>query len=388
MTVRLTQSATLVSRRSLLGAAATTTLALTACRRTVAPESSFIGTPAASPEPPGARGRWAGRTVTIATYGGDVESALRRLVWDPFERATGCRIRTFVNEPARAGTPEPIAATDLVLADPVVAARFAASGKGRPVDLTRVTGLPSDPARAAVGVAPAYAYSLVDCWRRDAFSRDSAPTDWTAWWDVQGVPGARALRRNPLGTLEIALLAAGVAPESLYPLDIDRALASLDQIGEAVGDRWWTRGIEPAGWIAADRAILAVAWHHRVIAAQWDGKAVDFGWSQGVLATDCWLAPAKAIEPEAADDLLAWTVSPEAQAVFARETRMGPVNPDAFRTIEPWLLDTLPTAEPQLATQVALDGAWWALHGSEADEAMASWLAGQPAARPVKATKP
>ncbi len=372
-----------ISRRYLVGAAAASAAALAGCGGTPDPESTFIGTPAASPVPPGTRDRWQGRSITVATYGGAVEAALRTHIWEPFERATGCRIRAFANDPPRDGTPAPVAATDLVLADPMTAARFQASGQGRALDPSTFPGVPDSSGMAAAGVVPAFAYSLVDCWKRDAFPGDRTPAEWAAWWDLAATPGPRTLPRNPLGTLEIALLADGVAPDALYPIDIDRAITSLGRIAEAVGDRWWTRGVEPAGWVAADRAVLGVAWHHRVLAAQLDGRAVDFGWNQGILVTDCWLAPMDSTEPEATADLLAWTLSAESQAAFARETRMGPINPGAFAFIEPWLLDTLPTAEPQATSQIALDGRWWATYGDDAESAMAEWLAAGSAAKPV-----
>ncbi|MFM9107824.1 MAG: extracellular solute-binding protein, partial [Chloroflexota bacterium] len=340
----------------------------------------FAGTPPATPVAPGPAGRWQGRTVTVSSYGGEVERALRTLVWDPFERTTGCSILSFANESAGPGTPVPVAPVDLALADPVSAARFIAAGGGRPLDASLLPGAAA-PGMAAAGAMPAHAYALVNCRKRDAFAAGAAPDSWTAWWDVDALPAPRTMRRGAVGTLEIALLADGADPGALYPLDIDRAIASLARIAEAVGDRWWTRGIEPVGWISADRATLGVAWHHRVLAGQWDGRAVDFTWNQGILATDCWLAPRSGAAADIADDLLAWTLSPLSQAAFARETRLGPVNAEAFAYIEPWLLDTLPTAEPQAASLVRLDGAWWAERETAAAAAMDDWLATLPGAR-------
>ena len=43
-------------------------------------------------------------------------------------------------------------------------------------------------------------------------------------------PGRRALRNHPIATLEAALMADGVAPDKLYPLDVDRAFKKLEEI--------------------------------------------------------------------------------------------------------------------------------------------------------------
>jgi len=376
------------SRRALLAAAGGVVLLGAGCGGGTGsqPEGApFVGTPERVAPVPGAAGRWAGRTLRVSAFGGEVEEALRALLWEPFARHTGCAIESAAVSfaPAAAtpvaddGTPSfalPLSSADLVLADPIAASAAAERG-----DLTDLSAdvVPD----AAVGrlsgspAAPAFAYALVNARHRGAFPEGSAPTSWTEWWDTDGLPGARSLGRSPIGTLEVALLADGVAPRGLYPLDIGRALASLGRVVEAVGERWWNRGIEPVGWLGTGRAELASAWHHRVVAGQWDGLAVDLEWEGGILVVDQWVVPAGAREPEVAVDLIRFALSPERQAAFARETRLGPVVPDALQWIEPWLLPTIPTAPPHDGRLVPLDPAWWATAGGEARTEFDGWLA-------------
>jgi len=56
------------------------------------------------------------------------------------------------------------------------------------------------------------------------------PRSWADFYNVRDFPGRRSLPRNPIHTLEGALLADGVAPSELYPLDVERAFAKLDEI--------------------------------------------------------------------------------------------------------------------------------------------------------------
>ena len=56
------------------------------------------------------------------------------------------------------------------------------------------------------------------------------PSSWADLFDTQTFPGRRGFRKSPWETLEVALLGDGVAPEDLYPLDVDRALDKLDTI--------------------------------------------------------------------------------------------------------------------------------------------------------------
>src|SRR5262249_22768903 len=69
----------------------------------------------------------------------------------------------------------------------------------------------------------------------------SAPKSWSDFWDVKKYPGGRALKKSPRFTLEIALMADGVAAGDLYKdgkLDVGRAFRKLDEIKPHVKERW------------------------------------------------------------------------------------------------------------------------------------------------------
>jgi putative spermidine/putrescine transport system substrate-binding protein len=61
------------------------------------------------------------------------------------------------------------------------------------------------------------------------------PPTWADFWNTTKYPGRRSMEKYIQdGTLEYAQLGAGVPKESLYPLDVDAALASLDKLGDNV----------------------------------------------------------------------------------------------------------------------------------------------------------
>lgn len=73
---------------------------------------------------------------------------------------------------------------------------------------------------------------------------DKAPSGWDDFWDVEAFPGPRGLPDT--GDRDwwvpvVALLADGVAPDDLFPLDLDRAYAKLDEIKPHI-DVWWKSG--------------------------------------------------------------------------------------------------------------------------------------------------
>jgi putative spermidine/putrescine transport system substrate-binding protein len=68
------------------------------------------------------------------------------------------------------------------------------------------------------------------------------PTSTSDLFNTSEFPGKRCLYKYPVsaGTLEVALLADGVAAKSMYPLDVDRALAKLGTIKSDIV--WWESG--------------------------------------------------------------------------------------------------------------------------------------------------
>ncbi len=61
----------------------------------------------------------------------------------------------------------------------------------------------------------AIVYSFILAYDGDKIKGD-APKSWADFWNTQKWPGKRALRKGPKTTLEIALMADGVAPQDVY----------------------------------------------------------------------------------------------------------------------------------------------------------------------------
>ena len=70
-------------------------------------------------------------------------------------------------------------------------------------------------------------YAEILAYRTDAFPE--APEGWDDFWDIDAIPGqpndARHAARLPF--LEAAVIADGVPVDEVYPVDLDRAFASL-----------------------------------------------------------------------------------------------------------------------------------------------------------------
>lgn len=71
-------------------------------------------------------------------------------------------------------------------------------------------------------------------WDPKNWSPGKHPRNFAEYFDLQKFPGRRTFRSRPNETLELALLADGVTPNAMYPLDVDRAFSMLDRVKPSV----------------------------------------------------------------------------------------------------------------------------------------------------------
>ncbi|MGO4843700.1 extracellular solute-binding protein, partial [Rhizobiaceae sp. 2RAB30] len=72
--------------------------------------------------------------------------------------------------------------------------------------------------------------------------------------------------------------ADGVEEEKLYPLDLDRAFAKLEQIKDHVSV-WWQAGAQPPQLLKDNEVQYAVSWSGRVTSA----PDVEYTFNEGQL---------------------------------------------------------------------------------------------------------
>lgn len=223
------------------------------------------------------------------------------------------------------------------------------------------------------GVASAF-FSTVLAYSTEHYpDAEAHPVGWSQFWDTRTFPGPRTLRKNPLATLEIALLAAGAPRDELYPLDLDRAFASLDAIRDDVAV-WWEAGAQPAELLASGEVRLASAWNGRIHSAASARQPVALDWEDGVISADWWVIPRGATNSDIAQDFIAFASSADPQAALPTFIPYGPVNQTAIQRLAPDVLEDLPTAPENLAKQVMIDAEWWNDNLTRVLDAWNTWL--------------
>lgn len=209
---------------------------------------------------------------------------------------------------------------------------------------------------------PGMTTQVVVAW--DQARRKAAPR-WADFWDIVRFPGKRGLRHDPRTTLEIALMADGVAPGDVYsqlatPQGVDRAFRKLTQLRPYI--TWWSTPADATGILEHGQVLMSSAPVDAVrsIPARYSDRigintdmALSYGLSWGVVSGQ------SAFRLGQARNLLHFIIQPEQQAAFlARypaatppDTAHAPVAlpmdvqfwqvhyPDLSRRFDMWLRD-------------------------------------------------
>jgi putative spermidine/putrescine transport system substrate-binding protein len=318
----------------------------------------------------------AAEQITVADVGGAPAEALRKAFYDPFEKATGIRVENVAHE-----------------SDPVTQFKVVVDSNSKIWDVCMVT--PDDVARLTDGknylepleitaenpadlvpgsLMPNWfgfsVYGIVMAYRTDKYK--DGPKSWADFFDAAKFPGRRGFYRNPKGVLEAALLADGVAPKSLYPLDVDRAFKMLDRIKSSVAV-WWTSGAQNTQLLQNGEVDMSDTWSARAFAAIDSGAPVQIVW-QGTYSIDGWSIVRGTTKLKQSRDFVRFCMKPEQQAAYSSIVANGPSNLKAYDFIKPERAKLLPTLPENLKNLTIRDFAWWGKNYAPTFERFQEWL--------------
>lgn len=332
--------------------------------------ATFGGVAAAGslfPKPGVAQGLKGTGQLVVYDGGGSWGEAKRLAYFEPFERETGIKViaqpRTetgAVRASVMAGAPR----YDLTILSGGSAPTFERDGLLQPLDYGYFEKKDLDaftPVPTGRFLCPHIVYSLLIAYDGAKFS-GTAPASWADVWDVRKFSGGRSL---PTGTwagdgatFEAALMADGVEPSQLYPLDWDRAFKSLTRIKPNVV-KWWTSGAEGPQLIIDRQITVGSAWNGRISAANEQGAKIGFTWKQGVLQYDSWVLLKGAKNADNAMKFLAFASRAENQAKFAQHILYAPPNSRAFEFIPADRAKLLPTSPEARKEQFVQNYDFW-----------------------------
>jgi putative spermidine/putrescine transport system substrate-binding protein len=217
---------------------------------------------------------------------------------------------------------------------------------------------------------PCFVYATVVGYRTDKFG-DQKPTSFVDFFDLEKFPGKRGSLNWPAhGLIEMALIADGVAPDQLYPLDLDRAFKKLDTIKDQMV--WWTTGAQSEQLLADGEVSMTTTFNGRVNNIKKAGAPAEIMWDQFFMLADYFVIPKGTKHLKEAMELVAWCTSAEHSAELSKYIAYGPPNVNAVQKVGPTVEANLPTAHAENA--VPFDDIWWSENLSTVYDRWQKWI--------------
>ena len=309
-------------------------------------------------------------TVTVVSYGGPYQEAQSEAFFKPFSEESG--IEVIEDSPTdyaqlRSMVESERPTWDLVL----VANDFGTASDAEYLEKIDYDQIDADaliPGAAQEYRVAADIEATVVAYRTDAFN--GQPSTWADLFDTEKFPGKRMFNKLVSGgVIEAALLADGVAPEDLFPLDVDRALAKLDTIKDDIV--WWETSAQSQQLLASGEAAIGLAWVGRAVDA---GKEAPVGisWDAWLQVDAYWVIPKGAPNADNAQKLLASLLQEEPQVKFTELSDYGPANAAAAANPQATENENRPTNH--LDTQIQIDDEWWGENSQAIDKKFQEWL--------------
>ena len=330
-----------VSRRSVLmgGAALGAGLAMPAVMRV---------TPALAADP-----------LVVASFGGSWAAAMTEAFHKPFTEETG--IPVIVADGADLAKAKAQVQTGNIEWDIVELATGWLStgsreGLWEPIDtsIVDVTGTSEGSQHEnAIGFCT---YSGCFAWNTQRFGEGKHPTNWIEFFDAEKFPGRRGMMTRITGNLEYALMADGVNPKELYPLDVERGFKALDRIKPHVTS-WVPAMPQTISLLQNGEVDFCSSAIGRVYAAQQQGIPLDYSKEMALVEVGKIAVLKGTKKRDNAMKHLSFVMRPDRQLVFADKIGYAPTKLEAVAKMSDKLKALNP--DPAAPMNAFNDEFWW-----------------------------
>jgi putative spermidine/putrescine transport system substrate-binding protein len=303
--------------------------------------------------------------LTVVTRGEGLRVPIREVFLHPFTLSTDIPVRHEIWEGGldtlRAQAKATESRWDIVQLDATELAVGCAEGLLEKFDWPAIGGkdhtMPQGVSDCGMG---ALLTTTVLAWDKDKFQ---ATPSWTDFWDVAKHPGKRGLRLGVRGTLEIALLADGVAPGDVYKLlasndGVDRAFRKLDQLKPYLV--WWQTESDAARILSSGDVLMTSAPSGRVATAnRVERRNFGLQWTASLQEVQSWAIIKGAAEARQAQQLLWFIGTTAIQARFLRLTGESGLARGINDGLAPEFAAVSPTAPANMNAGMRVDTGFW-----------------------------
>jgi putative spermidine/putrescine transport system substrate-binding protein len=319
----------------------------------------------------------AGGSITVATWGGAYEEAQKKAFFDPWERETGNEVTidgpmdyAKITAQVRSGN----VTWDIADVEGYVPLGENCGTLFEKLDFSKIDRSDLVPELTSDCGAPLMQYMFVLAYDPAKFG-DNPPKSWADFFDTEKYPGKRGVWNYVSGgALEAALLADGVQPDQLYPIDYDRAFGVLDAIKDDVA--FYDTGAQQQEQLETGEVAMSLAWTSRLYAARQNGSKFEPAWSQPIGVWESLSVVKGSENKDLAMDFIAYALKAKPQARFTETIPLAPVNLAARPRVSGELEQMLPTNPVRKRQLVYQDMSWMSENFEEANEQWTAWTQG------------
>lgn len=271
-----------------------------------------------------------GTTLTFVSYGGAYQEAQRKGWLEPYAKLTGVIFQE--SEESSNATIKAQVESGQVTWDIVdVGNDFGLDAQAsilEPLDYTKIKKDEILDGFASTYRVADITYGVVLGYNTEK-TGGKVPEGWADFFDTTKFPGKRGMWDYSAGGIfEFALMADGVAPKDLYPLDLERATKKLDTIKDDIV--FWGSGAESQDLLGKGEVAMSMIWNGRAYSAKHiDNRPVEIQWNQQIVTADYFVVPKGTPNKDAAMDFIAWATCAENNAAPSNYIPYGPTNKNA-----------------------------------------------------------
>jgi putative spermidine/putrescine transport system substrate-binding protein len=326
------------------------------------------------------------RKIVYVGIGGPTQEALRKSLFEPFQKETGVQVvedtglgAERVQAEVQSGHP----AIDFMTIGASAYGTLLAKDLLAPIDYKYydpedIKSMPES-IRQKFSVGSVFS-SLGMAYSKKAFPDGGPqPASWADFWDVKKFPGKRTLPycgvlEGSWPIAEAALMADGVSKDKLYPLDMDRAVKKLKELAPNV--IWWKNTSQPGQYMASGEAVMDLDSVGRTNNLNKSGVPVQYVWNGANIFGDKWIVVKGAPHYDDVMKFLAFVARPQIQAGLARLIGYAPSNPRAYDVMDKAEAMQLVTYPDNVKQTWPTNPEWWSANVQKWTETCLNGLSG------------
>ncbi|WP_439495770.1 ABC transporter substrate-binding protein [Bosea sp. (in: a-proteobacteria)] len=313
------------------------------------------------------------KNLVFVTWGGTYRSSVEEGLIKPFMAETGIKV-TVIDTPDLAKVKAQVT-TGNVEWDVFDAPGALGTGGARegyweplPASLFDASDL-SIP--ATKDLVPFYTFAGGIAYDPKRHPEGKYPKNFAEYFDAKAFPGRRTFRNRPSETLEAALLADGVPPSQLYPLDVERAFKALDRIKSSVA-KWVDSTPQTITLLQTNEVDFSYSYASRVKTTGATGAGMAFSFAQTLNGLEYLAVLKNAPNKENALKFVSYALQPKAQAAVMELLGNTPVSKKALPMLSSETRKWLPNMESD--QNLVMNEQWWSENFEKLSRRFKEWV--------------